>query len=263
MDLSSFGTPEFPLRASHLRVLLACPWREVMVTMSLDTDPSGQAADTGSACHAAVAEFHRTGDEVAGMDAMAARIAEYPAADLEEAAKLFFRYLAEPANRGARLLLVEHTFVLRLAPSPLDPTGTPVTVQGTVDQVRDADVPETWDLKTSRDRRTAADADVQLALYTLGAEQVLGRPCAPGGLVMPRFDPQLVPAPWGREDVEAILAPVLDAVALVRMGRVAHVPNAVNCAWCHCSRGGQHGPTLCRSAMRRLGKTIPLHVLRT
>ncbi len=53
MKLEAFATAEFPLRASRLEKFLSCNWRVVLLTYG-GVDQAGEAADIGSAVHAAV-----------------------------------------------------------------------------------------------------------------------------------------------------------------------------------------------------------------
>lgn len=95
--MRDLATRVSPLRMSRLPALLACPWSAV-VEMTHIRPPSA-AADTGSAAHAMIEEWYRSGfDLAAAVNAAWARIEEFPAADREDAERLFRRW-ATPANQ--------------------------------------------------------------------------------------------------------------------------------------------------------------------
>lgn len=243
LQLSLFATPQFPLRASHLQNLLSCPWREVMIVFGA-TDQSGQAADTGSAVHAACDTWHKNGGYAAdAVDAMRRRLIEYPLADLPEAGGLFLAYALDPRNNNVDLALgeTEVTFTLEA------PEGPPITIVGHVDQVRrEQGILYIHDIKTSKKSPVVvlAATRVQAAAYCKGASALLGEPVHPGGIIMPRRSPMHFPFPWTIDDVDAILAPVIDAVTHIRKGDVKHIPHD-GCFWCHTG-----GPEHCEPQLR-------------
>lgn len=248
MDFASFATPDAPLRMSHVGRFLECPWSEVMLVIGGAGGRAGEAADTGSATHTAVAHWHRTGDAAGAVAAMREGLPAYPAADMKLAASLFLAYTLDPGNVGCELVLVEHELTVDLAPHPSDPTGAPVRLLGHVDQVRRVRGRlEVWDLKTTSKPPYDAlcSSQHQAAAYCLGAAALLGEPVHPGGLVLPRRQPMHVPFVWGLHDVPYILAPLVAAVAAVRRGDVHHSPGVPRCNWCHAN-----GPDACLPLLR-------------
>lgn len=247
MDFAKFGTPGFELRPSRLGKMLVCPWRVALVTMG-DEDKAGAAADTGSATHKAVAIWHRGGDHAAAVRGMGEARAEYPLADLQTAAALFLAYAADPRSASPELALLEQQLSWTIPAAEDDPTGAPIAMLGTPDQVRrENGALRLWDLKTSSRMPAEVlwDSTLQAAAYCLGAEQALGEPVHPGGVIMPKRSPMYIPFVWGRDDVLRILQPVRDVVALVRRGKVWHNPTGDGCKWCHTG-----GPDDCLPRLR-------------
>lgn len=250
-DMTRFATKDWPLRPSQLAQLVECNWRVAMRYVYGTTDESGSAADTGSAMHAAVAAWHTVaeGDVTASVEAMVARTAEFPLADLSEAAAMFFLYTRDPRN-ACTVVLQEKGVELVLPPAPEDPTKAPIVVQGTLDQVRCLpDKPEgerffVFDLKTSK--RPGLDLlrehMYQVAAYCVGASRELGEPVHPGSLVCPRHykknDPPenrpegvFFPYPWRFRDTRLILSGLRRIVAAVRAGHV-WIRAGDHCRWC-------------------------------
>lgn len=245
LELEKFATPKYPLRASRLQDFLRCPWRVTLVTFGAD-DPSGEAADTGSACHKAVATWHKTGgDAAAAVAAMREHLAEYPQADMQTAASLFLAYATDIGNNHVDLVLCEEevTFTLEA------PEGPPITIVGHVDQVRRSTTGKltVWDLKTSKKmpHEVLWSTCVQGAAYCMGAMEKLGEPVYPGGIIMPRRSPMHIPFTWEFTDLERILQPLVYQVMLIRKGIVTHIPDSENCRWCHTG-----GPDSCLPQLR-------------
>ena len=260
-DIRKFATAEHPLRASGLGGFIKCPWRNVMSFLSdSGADESGQAADTGSAMHAATEAFHKGADLAASLEAMKARAAEFPRADLNDAANLFLCYAADVRNSSADVVLCEREVNFCIKPAPEDPTQEMIHIQGHVDQVRRKEGRlSTWDVKTSK--RDPVDLvythTFQVAAYCVGASAELGEMVHPGGLILPRRytkdfsnSPVHIPFPWKFQDIEQILSPIRSIVARVRSGDVWHVPSREYCQWC-----AARGPDLC---LPRLQDTLRL-----
>ena len=248
MKLELFATPNFPLRASHLEKFLSCNWREVLLVFGA-VDSSGEAADIGSAVHAAIDTWHKTEQNAAAaVEAMRTRLNEYPKADLPQAAALFLAYAADPSNISADIVLGETEVTFEISPSPEDPTGTPITIVGHTDQVRrEVGVLKVWDVKTSKKmpHEVLWSTCVQGAAYCAGATKLLGETVHPGGIIMPRRSPMHIPFTWTVNDIDRILDPIRHHVALVRKGIVSHVPEADRCKWCHTG-----GPDVCLPQLR-------------
>lgn len=236
LDLSNFGGAARPLRASQLHVLVSCTWRGVAEMLNLERGESGPAADTGSAVHFAVAQFHRGAGEVRAAADMRGALAAFPLADLDEAERIFGRYFADPRNRNADILAIEQKIEVIL-PAWIE-GEPPIVIHGTLDQVRRVDgVLEVWDLKTgNRDGQYMQQMHAyQIAAYSLGFPGA-----RPGGYIRTKgyftrgaalpsphgvFIPACIPDPMGCLDAVRL------AVSLIRSGNVTAHPGDV-CGYC-------------------------------
>lgn len=240
--MSQFGTDVCPLHCSGLQALVRCPWRTTMHYLFEADGEGGVAGDTGSAMHRAAAAMHKGSNAAESLEVMHGMLHEYPRADLQDAAAMFLSYAADDRNRTAEFLLIEKQIAFSIAPAEDDPTGSPISVVGTLDQVRLMNgVPRLWDIKTSKKdpllllRRH----QMQLAAYCVGATVLLGRTVQPGGVLCPRryksanptSSPVFYHATWTFDDAARILEPVRRVVRDIRAGRVYHVPNE-DCDWC-------------------------------
>lgn len=253
MRPEQFGTEEFPLHPSGLQNLIVCPWREVLAMLTTG-DESGAAADTGSAMHKAAHALHSGKSVAESIGVMQAEKHSYPQADLTDAAGLFLAYAAHPETQTAKVVLAEQKIRFQIAPSAQDPTGAPISIEGTLDQVREVGGQlYLWDIKTTKKHPLTAlrNSQHQAAAYCIGASYLLGRPVLPGGLIMPRQTALYIPFAWKWDDIEDILAPVRDAVALIRSGTIHHVSHAATCEWCPAG-----GPELCLPRKRRYLKSL-------
>lgn len=254
-DLAMFGTEAYPVHPSAMRNLVLCPWRAAMEYLHPVQDEGGQAGDTGSATHAAVHAFHKGLGLAACLEAMGARVREYPKADMTDAAGLFLAYARDHRNVDARVLLAEHPVSFTIAPAAHDPTQAPIQVEGTLDQVRDDGPygPRLYDLKTSKKdpHEVLLHSVFQIAAYCVGASIALNRVVQPGALIMPRrYKSDGSGAvfhffAWTFDDVPQILEGVRNAVADIRAGRIHHVPSA-DCVWCPART-----PDVCLPKLRR------------
>ncbi len=177
-------------------------------------------------------------------------------ADLNDAAAMFIKYVSDTRNCGVECALVEASIAFDIAPHPMDATGAPIRVIGTVDQVRlspDGKL-RAWDIKTSKKDPTELLGfhTFQMAAYCVGASVCLGKTVHPGGLICPRkygADPSRSPAhwsfAWSFNDVEQVLSPLRATVAAVRRGEVHHFPNT-SCVWC-----AFRSPDLCLPALKK------------
>lgn len=249
-DLKRFATSDFPLHPSALRTLVECPWRIVMLYLDAQDGESGPAADTGSAVHAAAQALH-DGKEVAGSLAiMQSRLAEYPRADLSDAADLFLKYSGDRRNKEAKIILNEVKIGFQIAAAPEDPTGEPLIFEGRVDQVREMDGRlRVYDIKSSKKDQTELlhESTFQMAAYCVGASVLLKRQVDPGALILVRrykaSDFSNAPVfwhyAWTFDDCAKILEVVRHRVAEVRKGILYHNPSK-DCNWCH-----ERSPDLC------------------
>lgn len=248
---------DVPLHCSGLLTLVQCPWRVVMMYLFDSEDGGGVAGDTGSAMHKAAAAMHRGKDTAACLEEMAGKVHEYPLADLQDAAAMFLSYAADDRNRAAKVLLVEEPIAFQIAAAEDDPTGAPIQVVGTLDQVRvSLDGDKLWDIKTTKkDPLTMMHQyRLQLAAYCVGATVKLGRPVHPGGCIYPRryrngspsTSPVFYHAVWTLEDTDRILEPLRRVVRDIRRGIVYHVAGEA-CDWCHA-----RSPDVCLPKLKSL-----------
>lgn len=199
-----------------------------------DEDGSGEAAQTGSLVHHAAESFHRGGD---GLDAIETFLPQYPKANAVRARKIFTAYSQDSKNKDAKIVALETKIEYRIPPAPFDPTGEPVFVRGTLDQIRmDADGTKTlWDIKTGATyygTKALHHYAAQQALYTLAA----GEDVEPGGLICTDgyFRPGgkvFFPYKVTKDDFRQLLAKVAALVAFARRGQVIRTPGDV-CEWC-------------------------------
>jgi hypothetical protein len=193
---------------------------------------------------------------VESINAMEANLHRYKLADLQDATNLFLLYAADTRNRDARVVLVEEYVSFAIAPAPHDPTGAPIEVEGTVDQVRvlDNGLLAVGDIKTSKrdPMEVLLESTFQLAAYVIGSSIKLERKVSRALCILPRkytkdieHSPVFWHHPWNFDDVEHILERVRNAVADVRSGRIGYLPSA-NCKWCH-----QRSPDICLPKLKR------------
>jgi hypothetical protein len=253
-DLTAFAAgdgdrPGFDhLRPSSLDKLVKCPvWSLLMVWA--DEDAGGPAAQTGSLTHEAVAAFHREAVESkkaqAGLDALSAGLPRFPLADPADARRHYALYAADPRNLTADVLAVELAVTLSLPPHPTDPTGRPVVVRGTLDQLRRVDGRVVVDdLKTGQPSgwEMVHSYAFQMAAYTLAARANGFPEAAPGRIIRTwgyRARAAVLPSPDGVfwhlpltvARCEALMERVRLEVARVRAGEV-HFGPGVHCTFC-------------------------------
>jgi hypothetical protein len=153
-------------------------------------DPGGAAAEVGTLVHEVVAHWHRNGFD---RDAAVARVGDWrqrfprlaSAGRFDEAPAHVAGYCGDPRNQ-IKPVLLEQSVSLALPPHETDPTGQPVLLQGTLDQVRETPGGlRLFDLKTSR-TEGAQMLDIyayQVAAYCVMAGELLGEPVASGALI--------------------------------------------------------------------------------
>jgi len=244
-DLSAFASEARPLRPSRVSKLLACPM-SIVLTMHEERE-GGEKAQTGNLVHDAAEHYHKTkGTEAerieAGLAALEAARAQFPEGDPNEAVKIFRAYAADPTNKNAVVRWCEEPVRLVLPADPGDPTGRPVVIQGTLDQVReDANGLSVWDIKTG----TFHDASVtvleyltQQAVYTLAARATLDKNIQPGGLIYTNGyritrGRVHVENPLTVSQCEDLLLMIPPVVAAVRRGEAVFRPGNESCRFCH------------------------------
>lgn len=229
-----------------------------MTFLEEPADSSGGAADTGTAVHTAVKAFHSGDNVVQAMDKMIANVKEYPLAAMEEAAAMFLSYSADRRNLDAQVILCERPITYEIAAAETDPTGAPIVVEGTADQVRRVNGRlELWDLKTSKmpPEHVRHATTLQAAGYCIGCTYELKETVHPGGVIMPRkYDGAknkseakvFIHFAWEFQDIEQILLPLRLRVADIRAGRLYHIPTDGGCMFCR-----MKSPDLCLPRLKR------------
>lgn len=217
-------------------------------------DPSeegGPAGDTGSAVHAAAHAMH-TGKEVAEcLGVMKSKLAEYPKADLLDAADLFLKYSGDSRNKEAKIILNETQVRFSIQAAKEDPTGEPIAFIGRLDQVRDIGGRlKVYDIKsTKKDPKEMQDEYMfQMAAYCVGASTLLKQRVDPGACIYVRKysnkdysnSPVFWHYSWTFDDCTQILDVFRHRVAEIRKGIIYHNPIDKSCRWCH-----QRTPDLC------------------
>ena len=259
-SLDEIGTREHPLRVSSLAMLVLCQLRELGKIMSRDDMLAGEKADTGSAVHHAVSEWHdatekgrssnrRDAEELA-LDSMRKfHLEKFPNADLERAELEFISYARDRRNH-VDLVMNETALEIKLEPHYLDHTKKPIWILGHCDQVRNhAGRLDVWDLKSSGfgNSQLSNSYSLQVAAYAIGASMLLKRRVDPGAIISlreytkgsfkPGDEPEKVFVRLGLTLADAVLMmePVKLAVAMMRRGDIVPTPSM---ACSYCSFGG-------------------------
>jgi hypothetical protein len=270
MKLATFASPEAPLRASALSWLIRCPVKSVL-DLYADTDDGGPAAQTGSVVHAGVEAFHLEPDGAkkigAAVAAMQRAAGEFPLSDPTEARLYAEGYVADPRNEKAEVVAVERKVLLTLPPHDLDPTGAPVVIRGTLDQIRrEGGRLVVCDLKTGKGTGFSMihDYAYQQAAYVLAA-RASGFPDAEPGYIIRcygyRERSAKLPSPdgvywWLPFDVagaEQLLDRVRLQVALVRRGEIDFGPGP------HCTYCPQRGLDSCVPTANKRLFSLPMY----
>lgn len=247
MDMQNFASESYPLRCSALPLLVTCPLRASLMFSRMLTDESGKAADTGSAVHKAIEVWHTNGQDARdALKSMEAAIADYPLADLHDAALHFRPYIADPRNIEAEIVVVEKKITFALSPAETDETGKMIYVTGTLDQIRrEHGRCYLYDVKTGQkyDGWTMMHTHaLQIAAYCVGATQCLGYDVLPGAIIATRgyrkrgvqeVDPPGVfyQFAWGLPECHRLLDSVRHTVADIRSGRISIGPGE-HCSFC-------------------------------
>lgn len=207
----------------------------------LQDESSGIAADTGSATHYAVADWHRNKDATRAVREMRKAISSFQFADLDSAEQHFRAYIADPRNQEAKVILCEEKLSISLPAHETDPTQADIIIRGTVDQVRDENgMHYVWDVKCGK----SFDGFDMLHHYALQlvAYQAMVRqrfPTTYGAGIIRTADylkkspgPVFWFAPWKGNDIDILLDTVRLRVAEIRRGHVALSPDAKSCDYC-------------------------------
>lgn len=231
------------------------------VTSLLQDEEVGEPADTGSATHKAIENWHKGNkkDEKLALDKMLEDISKYPKADLSKAASMFRAYIKDPRNIEAEIIAIEEKIEIELPPLDIDPTKQPIIVLGTLDQIRLVNGKlQLWDVKTGKRPPSFMKTmySLQLACYCQGASEKLKKEVHPGGFIRTfeyvknihkNPDPATCPenvyvdVDWKYEDIGSLLQIIKQKVALVRMGLYSITPTE---ACSYCSIGLNNCPSL-------------------
>lgn len=235
----------------------------------VEDDEGGVAAQTGSVTHAGIAAYHQEKGRLAirkeaAWNAIAQAAAQFPLADKDEVRLFITPYMDDPRNYNAEMLAVEMPVEFTLPPHPLDPTGTDIYVQGTLDQIRKMPGfrnPLVCDYKSGKKTgwEMLHDYATQIAAYTHGARQMGFPTVEPGyiirgygyrvrGAAHPSPDGVFWASPFKLVDVPDILETVQLGVALIRLGYYNFNPGP-HCTFCEFG-----GLTGCRETQQKLIK---------
>lgn len=212
-------------------------------------EEGGPAAQTGNLVHAAAAAFHRAAASMGvearteeGRAALEAARQKFPDGNTGKAHETFTAYAADPENINADCPWVEQPIELWISAAPNDPTGEPIVIVGTLDQVRrtpDGRL-KLWDIKTGC-RRTGKESleayAVQQACYLLAARQALADNVEPGGLIYTpgyekKYAKRFFPYAMTVEECRILVSTVAYSVALIRSGIPIFRPGVDTCHFC-------------------------------
>ncbi len=238
-----FASPEFPLRPSALTHLVRCagsvalPWEEIAQVNTL----GGAAAQTGNLVHEAAAAFHKTANDVeAGNAALQLARDRFPGGDVSKAQGMFDAYAADQENLIV-VPFVEFPVSMSLEPLADDPSGYPVVITGTCDQIRRGadDKLYIWDIKTGSrlDIKDTLDYYAyQISAYAVAATQTIGETVHPGGVIYtegyakPRA-PRRRFCPWKYDTALHHMKWIQRIVTEIRKGNVPVTPGE-SCKYC-------------------------------
>jgi hypothetical protein len=227
-SFKELGTKKYPLHASGLDLLLACPWFWTGRLFMLMDDSAGEPAHTGTAAGRVIELWH-AGLELkkALQQAQVESIGgerPFPLADFARVEALSAAYTADPRNERANVLQCEGRVL-----------GEPVPglwVSGYFDQLRRFDTSRRiWDLKAGQ-RPEPHEHACQLAAYALLTNAEVG------GII--RLQDYLMKAGVGpvfrgidlpRSSCVTLMESVRAEVERLRRGEVYPRPCAA-CRWC-------------------------------
>jgi hypothetical protein len=259
-NATEIATERFPLRASALPKIQSCPASVFMSAefwklSDTDEEGGGAAAQTGNLVHSAANMFHLLPEAEqaqrleAGLAALEQARERFPIGEVGRAKKIFEAYANDKENKEAKVIRNESKVTAKLPPAPFDPTGLPVVIRGTLDQVRLINgVPKVFDIKTGRMYYGKIALDhymTQQAAYVVAADQTWGAEFAAEGL--PRVEPGALICTdgyfrpmgqvqwhhsWEFDDIPLILQNVVVQVAAARQKMVSMIPSVDSCRWC-------------------------------
>ena len=236
-----------------------------VVLVMHEESEGNQAAQTGNLVHTAADAYHKTkgGSEAdrvaAGLAALDAAREKFPAGDATKARTIFRSYVEDEENSRAVVVWSEAPVRLVLDAAPDDPTGRPIVIAGTLDQVRrHADgVLRIWDIKTGgylTGEESVLEYLRQQAVYTLAARATLDGSIQPGGLIYTPAYSQVrsrvhLPNPLTVENCQDLLLTLPSLVAMIRKGMPVFSPSPSACKFCDVKKLGNPWPK-CRQRYR-------------
>lgn len=252
MRLADIGTKEYPVRASALYGLQACPgfffWRTIAPMLDLmPAEMVGEPADTGSAVGRGIQLWHESDLDVDAIVGVVEREAmkpdsEMPLANLTKTEHVLRRYVADPRN--PRPIVLRGSCELALCAE----IGG-VWFTGHTDQIREDPINgnlTVWDVKCSKKSAELLKQQYawQLACYAVLATQHYGRPVQPGGiLAVGRYVegkysdmdasavPVLCPVYWDLEQAASWIDHAALYIRELRAGRLHTRPQEC-CSYC-------------------------------
>lgn len=253
-----FGTEAHPLHCSQLHRVTDCPMSAFLQASGDEERESGAAADTGNLVHLAASLYHGKagGDARLSLELMAGAKDRYPAGNVDDAALHFYHYSKDERNKKAKIILNETEVKFQLSPAGNDPTQAPITVMGTLDQVREMDDGRLvlHDIKTGSalwGKQMVSHHALQLAAYMIGASQLLSRPVEQAAIIRTtdyiKGGPVFWYTPYGIQHAAAMLYGLRQIVAQIRMGNIWITPGA-SCRFCPLE-----SPANCTPRLTQLG----------
>lgn len=229
-------------------------------------DEGGPAAQTGNLIHSAAAAFHRAAASMGvearteeGLAALERARQTFPDGNAGTAEEAFRAYAADEENIKADVAWVEQKVELILSAAPGDPTGEPIVILGSLDQIRrdQKGVLRLWDIKhTAKSGDEALEAyAVQQACYLLAARQHLAATVQPGGLIhtpsyKKKYAKKFLRYTMTDDDVMILVTAMTYSVSLIRQGVPIFRPGTDTCQYCKFSQNGQKGFADCLPAFR-------------
>lgn len=206
----------------------------------LQADKSNITADTGSATHYAIADWHNKKDVQRAIREMRKAVGAFPLADFDAAETHFRRYSKDPRNIEAQIVLCEAQETVAIKAHKNDPTQSDIVITGKIDQVRcENGLYYVWDVKTGKSMdgfQMLHHYCLQLCAYQLMASRHY--PIAGVGVIRTQDylkrkpGPVFWSAPWGVSDATLLLNTVRLRVAEIRRGEVALSPDSPSCDYC-------------------------------
>lgn len=217
-------------------------------------DGGSDLAQTGSLFHVAVAAFHKSNNDDTAIRTMQMARTEFPLGNMDEATKLFRKYLQRQEDYGV-IHSIEQPISFDLEPSPIDTTKKAIRVTGTLDLSRRVDSTKIFFVDDHKTGRTGGDKMIwkhatQLAAYMHGFRRSLNGAYPDYKIVgrilrtqsLSRVNLQYIwEMPFTEHEVPLILNSFRHDIALLRAGQIAYRPGE-HCAYCPIAMAGRAYP---------------------